>query len=36
MPEKYDAIIIGSGSNGIAAAIHLQRQGLKTAIFEQS
>ncbi|MFZ0489616.1 MAG: NAD(P)/FAD-dependent oxidoreductase, partial [Salegentibacter sp.] len=36
MPEKYDAIIIGSGSNGIAAAIHLQKQGLKTAIFEQS
>lgn len=36
MPENYDAIIIGSGSNGIAAAIHLQRQGLKTAIFEQS
>ena len=36
MPEKYDAIIIGSGSNGIAAALRLQMKGLKTAIFEQS
>lgn len=32
----YDAIIIGSGINGIAAAIYLQQQGLKTAIFEQA
>ncbi|MGB7784715.1 MAG: NAD(P)/FAD-dependent oxidoreductase [Salinimicrobium sp.] len=36
MSKKYDAIIIGSGSNGIAAAIHLQQKGLKTAIFEQA
>ena len=36
MSEKYDAIIIGSGSNGLAAAIHLQKKGLKTAIFEQA
>ncbi|WP_424493806.1 phytoene desaturase family protein [Salinimicrobium sp. GXAS 041] len=36
MPEKYDAIIIGSGSNGIAAAIRLQEKGLKTAIYEQA
>ncbi len=36
MPQKYDAIIIGSGSNGIAAALHLQQKGLKTAIFEQA
>ncbi|MDT0677849.1 phytoene desaturase family protein [Autumnicola musiva] len=36
MGEKYDAIIIGSGSNGISAAIHLQQKGLKTAIFEQA
>lgn len=33
---KYDAIVIGSGSNGLAAAIHLQKKGLKTAIFEQA
>lgn len=36
MPAKYDAIIIGSGSNGIAAAIRLQQKGLQTAIFEQA
>ncbi|MEG9326515.1 NAD(P)/FAD-dependent oxidoreductase [Salinimicrobium catena] len=36
MPGKYDAIIIGSGSNGIAAAIRLQQKGLQTAIFEQA
>src|SRR5690606_4455524 len=36
MPQEYDAIIIGSGSNGIAAAVYLQQQGVKTAIFEQA
>lgn len=36
MPAEYDAIIIGSGSNGLAAAIHLQQKGLKTAIYEQA
>jgi phytoene dehydrogenase-like protein len=36
MSEQYDAIITGSGSNGLAAAIHLQQKGLKTAIFEQA
>jgi phytoene dehydrogenase-like protein len=36
MPGKYDAIVIGCGSNGIAAAIRLQQKGLKTAIFEQA
>ncbi|MDX1603977.1 MAG: NAD(P)/FAD-dependent oxidoreductase, partial [Salinimicrobium sediminis] len=36
MSHKYDAVIIGSGSNGIAAAIRLQQKGLKTAIFEQA
>lgn len=35
MPQ-YDAIIIGSGPNGIAAAVYLQQKGLKTAIFEQA
>lgn len=34
--KKYDAVIIGSGSNGIAAAIHLQQQGLNTVIYEKS
>ncbi|WP_240793858.1 phytoene desaturase family protein [Antarcticibacterium arcticum] len=36
MEKKYDAIITGSGSNGLAAAIYLQQQGLRTAIFEQA
>lgn len=36
MPKKYDAIIIGSGSNGLAAAINLQKKGLSTAVFEQA
>ena len=36
MSSKYDAIIIGSGSNGLAAAIRLQRLGLRTAIYEQA
>lgn len=35
MPGKYDAVIIGSGTNGLAAGIRLQQQGLKTIIFEQ-
>lgn len=36
MQKDYDAIITGSGSNGIASAIFLQQKGLKTAIFEQA
>lgn len=36
MALSYDAIIIGSGSNGISAAISLQQKGLKTAIFEKA
>ncbi|HLT89130.1 MAG TPA: NAD(P)/FAD-dependent oxidoreductase, partial [Sphingobacterium sp.] len=34
--KKYDAIIIGSGPNGLAAAITLQQQGLSTLIVEGS
>lgn len=36
MPSQYDAIIIGSGINGISAALRLQRKGLQTAIYEQA
>lgn len=36
MPEEFDAIITGSGSNGISAAIYLQQKGIKTAIYEQA
>ena len=32
--KKYDAIIVGSGPNGLAAAITLQQQGLSTLIVE--
>ena len=34
--ENYDAIIVGSGPNGFAAAITLQQQGLSTLIVEGS
>lgn len=36
MSSKYNAIIIGSGPNGLSAAIRLQQLGLKTAIYEQA
>ena len=36
MPKTYDAIIIGSGPNGLAAATHLQEKGLSTAVYEQA
>jgi phytoene dehydrogenase-like protein len=32
----YDAIIIGAGHNGLAAAIHLARKGWKVAVFEKN
>lgn len=32
--QKYDAVIVGSGPNGIAAAIYLQQEGLKTLLVE--
>lgn len=34
MREHYDAIIIGSGQNGLAAAIRLQQKGLNTLVVE--
>lgn len=32
--DAYDAIVVGSGPNGFAAAILLQQQGLKTLLME--
>ena len=34
MKEHYDAVIIGSGQNGLAAAIRLQQTGLSTLVVE--
>lgn len=36
MAEVFDAVITGSGPNGLSAAIRLQELGLKTAIFEKA
>lgn len=36
MTDIYDAIIIGSGPNGLSAALRLQQAGLSTAVYEQA
>ncbi|WP_143961756.1 phytoene desaturase family protein [Litoribacter populi] len=36
MSKHLDAIVVGSGPNGLAAAIYLQQKGLSTAIYEQA
>jgi len=33
---KYDAIVVGAGHNGLAAAIHLAAKGWKVGVFERN
>lgn len=36
MPQQYDAIIIGSGVNSLACAVHLCAKGWRVGVFEQA
>src|ERR1700745_731814 len=35
-PMPYDAVVIGAGVNGLAAAVHLSAKGWKVAVVERA
>ena len=35
MAERYDAVIIGGGHNGLISAAYLARAGMKTLVLEK-
>ncbi len=35
MPQRYDAVIIGAGHNGLVAAAYLAKEGLKVCVLER-
>jgi len=36
VPERYDAVIVGGGHNGLISAAYLARAGMKTLVLEQN